>query len=298
MIEEHLEVGGPPRRTGGRSARLRRRAAGALAGVVLLAAGGWAVAHGALDDPPATPRRPPATPTPTPEPSRRGSDEELAGRTAPPARIPYLQYGVLHAPHGGQRALPDGPWRDFALLDDGRVVLVRDGSVTVVGTGVRGATYPMSGGLARRRDGAAVAWTGPDGTVRMLRAGRPQPVAVRGSRLLAPACRGWQVSAEPRGPWRSCDDEGGPLSPDGRYVVEAHPRRFTVGLRHRPPSVDAQIGRVVDVAWESDRAVLVVTQDESGTYLLSRVDATTGVLDDLQAADAGKDPSRPVLVLP
>lgn len=311
MIEEELEVGGrrPPDSRGTRlgtrlgdrlRARLGRRAPGVLAAVALLAASGWALAHGALDDPPATPRR--AATTPTAAPSSHapltGSDEELAERTIAPPGLPYLRLGVLHTSDGRQRALPEGPWRDFGRLSDGRVVLVGDGSVTVAGKGARRATYPMKGELARQRDGAAVAWTAPDGTVMRLTAGQARPAGTE-SRLLSPACRGWRVSPEPRETWESCDERGDPLSPDGRYVARARQRRVTIGLRYGSPVLDARIGRVVDLAWESDRALLVVTFD-AGTemFRLSRMDATTGAFDDLLSQAVGEDPQGAALVLP
>jgi len=310
--EEQLELGGgPPRRPDGPgarlgawlTARLGRRGPALLTAAALLAGGGWAVAHGALDDPPATPRRaatPPASPAPAPSSTPYvGSLEELGSDTPAPPGLPYLHYGVLHATDGSQRALPDGPWQDFARLDDGRVVLVGDGSVTVVGRRGQRATYPIEGGLARRQDGTAVAWSTPDGPVMTLSTDDPGPARATDGRLLSPACRGWQVTDEPRAPWRTCDEDGGRLSPDGRFVAAAHPRRVSVRRPQGPTVLDVRIGRVLDVAWEGDSALLVVTYDgTTRESRLSRIDAVTGAFDDLFVAEGGEDPRRAVLVLP
>ncbi|SFC71706.1 hypothetical protein SAMN04487968_11025 [Nocardioides terrae] len=313
MSEEQLDLGGPPRRPNGPltrlaarlagrlTARLGRRGTALLIAVALLAAGGWAVAHGALDDPPATPRRSTAASTP-PSPSSTpyvGSLEELDGGTPAAPGLPYIRNGILHDVDGRQRALPDGRWHDLARLTDGRVVLVGDGSVTVVGTRGPRSTYPIEGDLARRRDGTAVAWRTPDGPVMELEADDPGPARTTDGRLLSPACRGWESSTEPREPWRSCDEDGDLVSPDGRYVAEVYPRRVRIGLRHASPVLDVRIGRVLDVAWESDGALLVVSYDATTRESrLSRMDAVDGAFDDLFLAGGGKDPGRAALVLP
>jgi hypothetical protein len=206
---------------------------------------------------------------------------------------------VLTRPNGQSRVVPDGLWTDLAELADDRVVLVQEGSLTVVSPDRRPHSYPIVGGITARPNGAAVAWTAPDGRLRRLSAGRAEPVVVPRGRQLVPACRGLRIDGRSRLEWQTCDRDGGLLSPGGRYfaavgieAVTLAPRAditggITVGLP----------GKVLDAVWEDSFNVLLAV-DVDGLGHLIRI-GLGGEYQDLIAPVLGAEGSdQQTLVLP
>jgi hypothetical protein len=290
MTEEHIVLGRPPRPPrrgpwGGRAPRM-------VLGVVVAAVGGWAAWHGLTSEPAAPPQGDTAStraPAPTP-----------TGWLAydPPA-IPYLRSGTLVIPDEAPRGIPDGAWTDLAVLADRRVVLVRAGSLTVVGPDREEETYRLKGSISARPDGTAVAWTGTDGHVRQLQAHRAEPFTVARARQLAPACRGIRLHGHAEAGWSTCDRNGGPVSPDGAYFASIGVSSITIAPRSDiTGGVSAAfLGRVTDAVWEDSHHLLVVVSLADETHL-ERV-GIGGETEDLVPPPHGTyDRDHPALVLP
>lgn len=286
MTEEFLVLGRPPRPP--RRGRWASRGPKLVLGAVLLVLAGWAVWHGVLDDSPATPRRP-ATPG-------AGSTGFVAHE---PPRVAYLRSGVMVRPDDLPRGIPDGSWTDFALLEDGRVVLVQRGSLTVLSPDLPPRHYDHVGGITARPDQTAVAWTDPAGRVRELAVGHLDAAVVRGARQLSPTCRGLRVAGRDAAGWQTCDRDGGLISPDGRYFVSVGRDTLTIAPRADiTAGVSAELrGAVLDAVWEDDDHLLVVTERDQETHLL-RIWAGGATEDLITPVRGAGDRGRPALVLP
>ncbi|GAA1966112.1 hypothetical protein GCM10009798_28080 [Nocardioides panacihumi] len=245
--------------------------------------------HGVADKPGATPRHPATPPVP-------GSTETGFIAHDPPA-VPYLRSGTLISPDGRAVGIPDGSWTDFTELADGRLVLVQQKSLTVVGRQRR--SYGLDGAITSRPDGAAVAWTGTDGRVRRLDTGSAEPVVVPGGRQLSPACRGIRIDGRPEPGWQTCDRDGGLLSPDGTYFASVGSVSVTLAPRADITAgvSTAFLGVVLDAVWEDDGhlLVVVVAADEARLMRVGVIGDTEDLIAPVRGAN---DRTRPVLVLP
>ncbi|GAB7003006.1 hypothetical protein JCM18899A_04770 [Nocardioides sp. AN3] len=253
---------------------------------------GWALWHAILDQPGATPH---PSSTPTPSLPRGGESGYVAHE--PPA-VPYLRSGTLVPPDGEPRGIPDGSWTGFSLLADGRVVLVQDGSVVVLGPGTQRHGYPAVGDLSARPDGTAVAWTGGDGHLLRLRTGRAEPERVVGARQLRPACRGIRVDGTASAGWATCDRDGHLLSPDGTYFASIGSVSVTLAPRAdiTAGASVAFLGSIVDAAWEDPYHLLVVIGIADELHL-ERI-GVGGESEDLLVLHGINDRRSPPLVLP
>jgi hypothetical protein len=292
MTEEHLLLGRPPRppRRGPWGGRVPR----VVAGVVVAAVAGWAVWHG-LTAEPATPPDGDTASTSSPVPSA----SPTGWMAYDPPAVPYLRSGTLVVPDESPRGIPDGSWTDFAVLTDGRLVLVQRGSLTVVGPDREQETYRAKGSISARPDGTAVAWTDPDGHVRQLQAHHVEPFTVPGARQLAPGCRGIRLHDRTEAGWQTCDRDGGPISPDGAYFASLGVSSVTIAPRSDITGgiSAAFLGRVTDAVWEDSHHVLVVVSLADETHL-QRV-GLGGETEDLIPPPHGTyDSDHPMLVLP
>jgi hypothetical protein len=288
MSEEQIVLGRPPR-----PPRRGRRVGHAALVAAVVAGAGWAAWRGVLDQPATTPGDTAHTNAPAPS----GTGGGLIAHGQP--EVPYLRSSTLVRTGQPPRGLPDGWWTDFAELTDGRVVLVEQGGVTVVGPGRERTSHDAAGPISARPDGSAIAWTGEDGRVRQLETGRAEPAVVPDARQPSPACRGLRVGGRVERGWGTCDRDGALVSPDGHYFASIGSGSVTLA-----PRTDitggisvAFLGVVRDAVWEDAYHLLVVTAaaDEAHLIRIGLGGESEELIAPVRTAD---DRDRPVLVLP